>query len=91
MVTNILGTQIMQKNGCEKRFGYEKKNWVGKKNWYEKNWVRAKIRYEKIGYEKCRVRKKMGVQGSSIRGEPDPFSETGRRVTFSIKYNKKYL
>ncbi|KAH3748565.1 hypothetical protein DPMN_183011 [Dreissena polymorpha] len=33
----------------------------------------------------------MGVRGSSTRGELDPFSETGRRVTFSIKSKNNYI
>ena len=55
------------------------------------------MRYEKkFGYVKKFGTKKMGtkivgtiknfrVRGSSTRGELDPFSETERRVTFSIK------
>ncbi|KAH3854197.1 hypothetical protein DPMN_096736 [Dreissena polymorpha] len=33
----------------------------------------------------------MGVRGSSIRGELDPFAETWRRVTFSIKSKNNYI
>ncbi|KAH3733035.1 hypothetical protein DPMN_039459 [Dreissena polymorpha] len=33
----------------------------------------------------------MGVRGSSTRGELDPVSETGRRVTFSITSKHNYI
>ncbi|KAH3801331.1 hypothetical protein DPMN_154979 [Dreissena polymorpha] len=33
----------------------------------------------------------MGGRGSSTLGELDPFSETGRRVTFSIKSKNTYI
>ncbi|KAH3842011.1 hypothetical protein DPMN_115499 [Dreissena polymorpha] len=33
----------------------------------------------------------MGVRGSSTNGKLDPFSETGRRITFSIKSKTNYI
>ncbi|KAH3866376.1 hypothetical protein DPMN_029439 [Dreissena polymorpha] len=41
---------------------------------------------QKFGYEQH-----IRVRGSCTRGEIDPFSKTGRRVTFSIKSKNNYI
>ena len=78
--------QIVRKSS--KKLGYEKKLGA-KKNGYEKNWVRKKI----LGTKKKQnlgTKTKLGTKesfGGTGKWYPwgNPFSETGRRFTFSIK------
>ncbi|KAH3873756.1 hypothetical protein DPMN_036993 [Dreissena polymorpha] len=44
-----------------------------------------------VGYEEILGTKKNGGKGKLYPWELDPFSETGRRVTFSIKSKNNYI